>query len=94
MNPKAVQFMEEHFPTLAKALVFFWRMPLVRCPFCKGAGGEVSGYYEPEWSECMWCWSQADWLADNVSPWFEGRVHPLRWPRLKILAASNGFYTA
>ncbi len=34
------------------------------CPACKGEGGAVSGYYEPEFSECMCCYPDR-WYEDS-----------------------------
>jgi hypothetical protein len=59
--------------------------PLVKCPFCKGKGGEVSGYYEPEWCECHACYDHWEQLTDHGLRWFEGRL-PV-WEYLRARAS-------
>lgn len=59
--------------------------PLITCPFCKGAGGEMSGYYEPEWSECSACWGHWNDLEDHGIRWAVGRL-PL-WDYLRARAS-------
>jgi len=34
------------------------------CPACEGKGGEISGYYEPEFSECGCCYEDR-WYGDS-----------------------------
>ena len=36
------------------------------CPACAGEGGAMSGYYEPEFSECMCCYY--DRWYDDANP--------------------------
>ncbi len=55
-----------------------------RCPFCEGKGGAMSGYYEPEWSECHACHRHWDDLVDHGLGWVEGRLPLLEWLRAKV----------
>lgn len=59
--------------------------PVMRCPLCKGSGGEVRGYYEPEWSECH---CEPFWgpiaEAKEEWEWFVGRLPLWWWVRAKI----------
>lgn len=57
--------------------------PLLTCPLCKGRGGEVSGYYEPEWSECD-CEPHWDQLEDAGMTWCVGRLPVWWWVRVKV----------
>ncbi len=57
--------------------------PFFRCPFCEGKGGAMSGYYEPEWSECYECYRSWEPLVDCGVDWFEGRLALLDWIRAK-----------
>jgi hypothetical protein len=59
--------------------------PFIICPFCKGKGGEVSGYYEPEWSECRACWHHWEDLEDHGLRWFAGRLPA--WEYLRARAS-------
>lgn len=34
------------------------------CPACEGEGGAMTGYYEPEFSECMCCYYDR-WYDDS-----------------------------
>src|SRR5262245_23316032 len=62
--------------------LIIWLHPVIKCPLCKGQGGAMAGYYEPEWTECE-CWN--DWrdLEDRGRAWFIGRLTPLNWCRAK-----------
>jgi hypothetical protein len=72
-----------------KILIFLWRFPVVQCPACRGTGGSVEGYYEPEWTECRHCYDQTDWLVDMGHDWFAGHVHPLRYPWVRLEVATQ-----
>lgn len=68
--------------------------PWLRCPFCQGKGGEVSGYYEPEWTECRDCWPYYRDLEDHRWTWFVGRLPLLQWLRAKASIRFGLWYTA
>ena len=64
---------------LYKIYLILRHLPLMKCPACKGNGGRVSGYYEPEWSECEWCWPCYERLEDYGINWAVGRLSPIKW---------------
>lgn len=66
--------------------------PLVICPFCRGKGGEMSGYYEPEWSECSTCWRCWRDLEDCGWNWFVGRVPVWTWVQSKLSIRAGLWY--
>ena len=76
---------------MKRALQVIWAIlrarTFLKCPFCKGAGGSVVGYYEPEWTECYECYSEWDNLADMGMEWFQGRVSLLNYLRSRIAIA-------
>jgi hypothetical protein len=39
------------------------------CPACNGDGGEMSGYYEPEFSECQCCNERGDNEEEVTRVW-------------------------
>jgi len=47
--------------------ILAWLLSIVRpvCPECDGNGGGMSGYYEPEWSDCDCCNPQGRDLEDG-----------------------------
>jgi hypothetical protein len=67
-----------------RAWLIVKRRPFLRCPFCKGEGGAVQGYYEPEWTECRVCFDHWNELDDYSMPWFVGRLPLLQWIRAKV----------
>lgn len=67
---------------MKKLWLIIWHRPFVTCPFCKGRGGDVVGYYEPEWTECRECWDYWKDLDDWGLAWFAGRL-----PLLKFIQA-------
>lgn len=40
------------------------------CPLCGGTGGAISGYYEPEWSECRLCNPDDEREEKIIRIWF------------------------
>lgn len=68
--------------------------PLITCPICKGVGGEISGYYEPEWSECSACWHHWEDLEDHGMPWFVGRLPLLMYVRARLSLRFGLWYPA
>jgi hypothetical protein len=64
------------------------------CPFCKGSGGEVSGYYEPEWSECATCFKHYEEFDDHGMQWFVGRLPLIAWIRAKASIRFGLWYSA
>lgn len=48
------------------------------CPACKGEGGGMSGYYQPEFVECMCC-NESLYNEDDPT-----RVWRWRWWRFKF----------
>ena len=84
--------LDEAWMLLRICAVALWRLPVLRCPACHGDGGRMSGYYEPEWDECEHCWPPAKWLIFYDQEWAIGRIHPLRWPRVR-LAVRTGHRT-
>lgn len=70
----------------AAKVAWLWlrHRPLVTCPFCKGRGGAMEGYYEPEWSECRACWTLWNDLEDYGATWFVGRISLRGWVRAKV----------
>jgi hypothetical protein len=69
---------------LKKLFLILKHRSIFCCPFCKGHGGEVSGYYEPEWTECHCCYEHYDELNDHGMEWFVGRVPLWVWIRAKV----------
>lgn len=59
--------------------------PFIKCPYCEGEGGAVSGYYEPEWMECWHCHRYWEAISDYYydRSWWEGRMPLLVWVRAK-----------
>lgn len=61
--------------------------PFFTCPFCRGNGGAMSGYYEPEWCECSACWPRWEGLEDHGMKWFIGRM-----PLMDYLRAGSSIW--
>lgn len=56
----------------------------IKCPACGGDGGEMSGYYEPEWTECWACYAAWEEAEDHGVDWSVGRLGPVRWIWAKL----------
>lgn len=69
-------------------IVLFTR-PFFKCPCCKGKGGHMSGYYEPEWSECSYCDEDASYLYDRNFDFFIGRISFSKWLKAKFYMINN-----
>lgn len=74
--------------------LFIRNRPLIKCPFCNGAGGEMSGYYEREWTECSECWRHWDELEDRGINWVVGRMPLLKFIRAKLSIRLGHWRTA
>jgi hypothetical protein len=65
-------------------IVHWWtvlrHMPICKCPFCKGHGGDTG--HEGEWYECYWCYEHWNPVVDYGHEWAWGRVSPFRWVNL------------
>lgn len=68
------------------------RRPLLPCPFCKGKGGAVTGYEEPEWCECTTCYEHWDDLIDAGWGWFQGRIPVWTWVQSKLSIRAGLWY--
>ena len=69
--------------SLHRAWLVIRHRPVMVCPFCEGRGGEVSGYYEPEWTECWSCHEHWDALDELGVRWAVGRMPFWMWVRSK-----------
>lgn len=75
---------------LRTAITYVRFFAVIKCPVCKGEGGWMSGYYEPEWECCPvcsfgWDYSSKNWfrrIASEIE--FEGRTSPSKWLKSKI----------
>ena len=95
-NMKIPAWTEDHYWTVrawaTRAYLVLRHRPLVKCPMCNGKGGEMQGYYEPEWSECWYCYDFWGELEEWRCEWFVGRVPVLAWLRGRILTRlGHGF---
>lgn len=79
-------------------LIRIWMLakhrPFITCPFCDGKGGAMSGYYEPEWSECRECYPHWEPLTDCGPEWCVGRLPVWEWVRARISLAFGLWYIA
>lgn len=66
-----------------KAWLVVRHRPFFTCPLCKGKGGAMQGYYEPEWSECSACYERWESLDDHGWTWFVGRLPLLDYLRCR-----------
>lgn len=89
---------EEFTYWLRNVAVIAWLVvkhrPFFICPFCKGDGGAMSGYYEPEWSECPECFDHWSDLVDHRATWFDGRMPLLKRIRAAVSIRAGLWYTA
>jgi hypothetical protein len=83
---------EELLRRLEAAWLWIRHRPLIKCPFCQGKGGAMSGYYEPEWSECGECFRFWDDLDDHGWPWFVGRLPVWAWLQSKASIRARLWY--
>lgn len=49
------------------------------CPACDGEGGSMSGYYEPEFSECSCCYEDPWWEESNPTRVWRWRTWKWRY---------------
>jgi len=73
---------------IRKRLMQLWLVirhrPIIKCPICDGEGGAMSGYYEPEWSECPCCYKHWVNAVDWGVTWAEGRLPLWSFVRAKV----------
>lgn len=81
MTLEAVRYrLESLYWWARKWLIFVRYLPILKCPACHGKGGEMSGYYEPEWMECSECYDSYSHTEDYGLDWTVGRLSPWKWP--------------
>ena len=62
----------------------------IKCPCCKGEGGAMTGYYEPEWDDCNCCsfaWEYSSKrFFHKLACDYElfGRISPSKWLKCKM----------
>lgn len=79
---------------LTKAWLIVKHRPLITCPWCKGTGGAIEGYYEPEWQECRECYHHWEELSDYGLDWFAGRLPVLQYLRARVSIWAGLWFTA
>lgn len=74
---------------LARVVMVCLWLPITRCPCCEGRGGEMSGYEQPEWDDCHFCYNE--WFSDREMFWTFGHVHPVRLPWGYLITKTGHF---
>jgi hypothetical protein len=58
------------------------------CPICAGQGGEISGYYEPEWSDCLCCDGAGRATSQQVQAYRDQEARMDAWVEEQIRAGA------
>lgn len=87
-------WLEDLYYNIKGRLFFTWivitRLPIVKCPRCKGKCGEMQNLpCGNEWWECSLCFDSWYEIESWCNSWFAGRIHPLDWVRIKL---NDDFY--